>query len=113
MCRTRRCGNNRFLMGIRLMDEMLTVAQIEAQFQSEWVLVEEPRTNEALEVQSGKVRWHSKDREEVYRKVVEMHPRRFAILYTGTMPEDTAIVLCISPSSRGDASQIECQGPSH
>lgn len=25
----------------------------------------------------GKVRWHSKDREEVYRKVVEMHPRRF------------------------------------
>jgi hypothetical protein len=82
------------------MDEMLTVAQIEAQFQSEWVLIEEPRTNEALEVQSGKVRWHSKDREEVYRKVVERHPRRFAILYTGTMPEDTAIVLCISPSTR-------------
>jgi hypothetical protein len=41
-------------MGIRAMDEILTVAQIEAQFQSEWVLVEEPRTNEALEVQSGR-----------------------------------------------------------
>jgi len=77
------------------MDEVLTIAQIEAQFQSEWVLIEEPKTNEALEVQSGKVRWHSKDREEVYRKVVEMHPRRFAVLYTGTMPEDTAIVLKI------------------
>ena len=87
-------------MGIGPMDEILTVAQIEEQFQSEWVLIEEPRTNEALEVQSGKVRWHSKDREEVYRKVAEMHPRRFAILYTGTMPEDTAIVLCISPSTR-------------
>lgn len=83
------------------MDEMLTVAQIEARFQSEWVLIEEPRTNEALEVQSGKVRWHSKDREEVYRKVVEMHPKRFAILYTGAMPEDTAIVLC-TPANLGN-----------
>lgn len=80
-------------MGIRPMDEVPTIAQIEAQFQSEWALIEEPNTNEALEVQSGKVRCHSKDREEVYRKVVEMRPRQFAILYTGTMPEDTAIVL--------------------
>lgn len=83
------------------MEDVLTVAQIEAQFPSEWVLIEEPRTNDALEVQSGKVHWHSKDREEVYRKVVEMHPKRFAILYTGKMPEDTAIVLCIFPSTRG------------
>ena len=75
------------------MYEVLTLAQIEARFHSEWVLIEEPQTNDALEVQSGKVRWHSKDREEVYRKVAEMQPRRFAILYTGTMPEDTAIVL--------------------
>ncbi len=75
------------------MDEILTLAQIDAQFQSEWVLIEEPRTNEALEVQSGKVCWHSKDREEVYRKVMEIHPQRFAILFTGKMPRDTAIVL--------------------
>ena len=83
------------------MDDVLTLAQIEAQFQSEWVLVEEPQTNDALEVQGGKVRWHSKDREEVYRKVVEMHPKRFAILFTGKMPEDTAIVLCLFPSTHG------------
>lgn len=82
------------------MDEVLTLAQIEARFQSEWVLIEEPRTDETLEVQSGRVLWHSKDREEVYRKVVEMHPKRFAMLYTGKMPEDTAIVLCIFPSTR-------------
>jgi hypothetical protein len=75
------------------MDDVLTIAQIEAQFSSEWVLVEEPETNQALEVQRGKVRWHSKDREEVYRKAVELRPKRFAVLYTGQMPEDTAIVL--------------------
>ena len=75
------------------MDDILTLAQIEAQFDSEWVLVEAPQTNDALEVQSGKVRWHSKDREEVYRQAVVLRLKRFAILYTGKMPEDTAIVL--------------------
>ena len=75
------------------MDDILTIAQIEAQFDSEWVLVEAPRTNDASEVQSGKVRWHSKDREEVYRQAVVLRPKRFAILYTGKMPEDTALVL--------------------
>ena len=75
------------------MDKILTIAEIEAQFASEWVLVEDPQTNDALEVQRGKVRWHSKDREEVYRQAVALRPKRFAILYTGKMPQDTAIVL--------------------
>ncbi len=75
------------------MNDGLTIAEIEAQFQSEWVLVEYPQTNESLEVQSGKVRYHSKDRDEVYRAAVKLRPKRFAILYTGTLPKDTAIVL--------------------
>jgi hypothetical protein len=75
------------------MDNVLTLAQIEAQFASEWVLVEDPQTDEALEVQAGKVRWHSKDRDEVYRKAVELRPKRFAMLYTGKMPMNTAVVL--------------------
>ena len=75
------------------MEEVLTIAQIEAQFDSEWILVGEPQTNESLGVQSGKVLWHSKDRDEVYRKAVELRPRRSAMLYTGKMPKDTAVVL--------------------
>jgi hypothetical protein len=50
-------------------------------------------TDEALRVRSGTVRWHDKDREEVYRRAVEARPTRFAIVYTGKMPLDTAIVL--------------------
>ncbi|OGQ81337.1 MAG: hypothetical protein A3F90_03480 [Deltaproteobacteria bacterium RIFCSPLOWO2_12_FULL_60_19] len=75
------------------MDDVMTVAQIEAQFESEWVLLENPQTNEALEVQGGRVLWHGKDRDEVYRKAVELRPKRFAVLYTGKMPEGTAVVL--------------------
>jgi len=75
------------------MSDMLTIAEIAAQFVSEWVLVEDPQTNDALEVQSGKVLSHSKDRDEVYREAVRLRPKRFAMLYTGTLPKDTAIVL--------------------
>ena len=75
------------------MDRVLTLKQIEERFESEWVLVEDPETNDALEVQSGKVLSHSKDRDEVYREAVRLRPKRFAMLYTGTFPTDTAIVL--------------------
>lgn len=75
------------------MNEVLTSAQIEAEFESEWVLIDDPRTDEDLQVQGGTVRWHSKDRDELYRWAVETCPTRFAIVYTGKMPRDTAIVL--------------------
>jgi hypothetical protein len=75
------------------MSEVLTIAEIEAQFVAEWVLVEDPQTNDALEVQGGKVLYHSKDRDEVYREAVRLRPKRFAMLYTGTLPKDTAVVL--------------------
>ncbi|MBA3806472.1 MAG: hypothetical protein H0X14_12260 [Acidobacteria bacterium] len=75
------------------MEQAMTAAEIEAQFASEWVLVEDPQTDENLEVKSGKVLFHSPDRDETYRKAVELRPRRFAMLFTGTIPDDTAIVL--------------------
>ena len=75
------------------MDEILTVAEIESRFAAEWVLVEDPETNESLDVERGRVRYHSKDRDEVYRKAVELRPSRFAVLYTGQIPEDAAVVL--------------------
>lgn len=76
-----------------IMDQILTIVEIESAFPSEWVLVEDPSTNDALEVQSGKVRWHSPDRDEVYRKAVEFRLPHSAFLYTGTIPEGTEIVL--------------------
>jgi hypothetical protein len=71
----------------------MTTRQMLDRFDSEWVLIGDPRTDESLEVEAGYVVWHSKDRDEVYRKAIELRPRRFALLYTGRMPEGTAIVL--------------------
>jgi hypothetical protein len=75
------------------MSEIMSVLEIQARFDSEWVLLEDPDTSDTLEVKSGKVLWHSKDRDEVYRKARELHPKHAAILYTGKLPEGTAIVL--------------------
>ena len=75
------------------MEKVMTNAEIESEFDSEWVLVVEPETNEQLEVVKGKVVHHSKDRDEVYRKAIAVRPKRFAILYTGEIPEGSEVVL--------------------
>ena len=72
----------------------MTISQIEAQYKDEWVLIEDPQTNENLEVQGGKVLWHGKDREELYRRALEMQPKYSAIIYTGGWPEGMEFILC-------------------
>ncbi len=75
------------------MDKILTISEIETQFRAEWILLENPKTNEALDVQSGEVLFHSKDRDEVYRMAATKHPKRFAVLYTGKISKDAAILI--------------------
>ncbi|MDQ2733260.1 MAG: hypothetical protein M3Y56_16545 [Armatimonadota bacterium] len=75
------------------MNKILTIAEIHSQFDSEWVLVAEPQTNESLEVQGGQVLYHNKNRDEFDRKVLEFHPKRFAVLFTGRPQENMEYVL--------------------
>lgn len=72
----------------------LTLAEIETRYPSEWVLVDKPQTDSALNILGGTVVFHSHDRDEVYRKAIELPaPKYFTVVYTGRMPENTAIVL--------------------
>ncbi len=75
------------------MNQVMTIEDIKSQFESEWVVIEDPQTNDVHEILGGKVLHHSKDRDEVYRKAVSLRPKRSAMVYTGEMPEDTAVVL--------------------
>jgi hypothetical protein len=75
------------------MGEVISFSEIREQYQSEWVLLEDPETTESLHVMAGKVLWHSKDRDEVYRKAKELRPKHSAIVYTGTLPEEMVVVL--------------------
>lgn len=71
----------------------MTLARMKSEFESEWILIGAPETDEALNIRSGTVLHHSRDRDEVYRCAIALRPARVAVVYTGTMPEGTAIVL--------------------
>jgi len=75
------------------MTEIISLADIQKMFDSEWILLENPKVGSGLRIESGKLLWHSKDRDEVYRKAREFKPKRSAILFTGKLPQNTAIVL--------------------
>lgn len=75
------------------MNKVLTIKQIKLRFRSEWVLLKDPEVDEHLEVVHGNVVFHSKDRDEVDRKAIELRLKHSAFLYTGKMPENTEIIL--------------------
>ena len=71
----------------------MTMKQIESRFAAEWVLLENPVTDDDLNILSGRVLHHSKDRKEVYRTAVQRRPARSAVVYTGEIPDGTAVLL--------------------
>jgi len=75
------------------MKEILSFSEIKKRYDAEWVLIGDPETDDNLNIKEGIVLWHSKDRDEVYRKAREIHPNHSAILYTGQIPDDVAVVL--------------------
>ncbi len=77
------------------MNEVLPMAEIEKQFDSEWVLLAEPKTDEHLNVLSGKVLYHCADRLRFDRDTLKLDlgPGRFAVLYIGRSPEGMEYVL--------------------
>ena len=68
--------------------EMMTMTEIETQFDGEWVLLEDPVLDSQKQVTGGKLRCHSKNRDDVYRKAVELRLKHSAFLYTGPAPEN-------------------------
>lgn len=69
------------------MGEVLNEAQIWERYPNEWVLVGDVKTDEWLKIAAGVVLFHSLDRDEVHRRMLENTPPSFAVLYTGPGPE--------------------------
>lgn len=75
------------------MSEILTLAEIHDRFPSEWILVADPELDDQLEIIRGRVVAHSKDRDEVDLEAVRRKLKASAFLYTGEIPEGTAVIL--------------------
>lgn len=75
------------------MNQVMTLAEMEAAFDSEWVLVGEPELSQDVQVIRGTVLFHSKSRDEISQADSRLRPRNAAIIYTGSIPEGAAVVL--------------------
>lgn len=75
------------------MSDSLTRAEIEMRFASEWILIADPEVDEHLNVTRGRVVAHSRDRDEVYQRAIDLRLKHSAFLYTGQIPDDVVIVI--------------------
>jgi len=74
-------------------------ADIKKKFRDQWVLIEVQKVDESFNVLEGKVLAHSKDKDEIYQRLLQIRPREFSIEYTGEVPEDLAVVMVIFDES--------------
>ena len=75
------------------MDKVMSWLEIEAAFDSEWVLIEDPELTNSLKVIQGKVVFHSKEQSEVYEKMRDLPRLNHAIRYIGRLPEGWEMAL--------------------
>jgi hypothetical protein len=66
---------------------------IKKAFKDQWVLIEVEKVDESFNVIEGEVLAHSGDKDEVYKKLLQIRPKEFSVEYTGTIPEDLAVVM--------------------
>lgn len=67
--------------------------EIVEKFKDEWVLVYVKEVDKNFNLKEGDVIAHSKNKEDIYKKLLEIKPNSFSIEYTGKIPEDLAVVL--------------------
>jgi hypothetical protein len=68
------------------MIQYMAVAELEAQFLSEWVLLADPKKDAQKRLEGGVLVRHSKNRQEIDALPDDVWPKNFAVLYTGTVP---------------------------
>lgn len=76
-----------------MVGEVLTWEQIRDLYNGEWVLLEDPQAGEDMQVIGGKLLWHSKSRDELGHKALELRPRHAAVLFVGSQPDGAVFLL--------------------
>jgi len=76
------------------MGEVMTMKQIEKNFDKEWVLVGNPVCAKNLNVKKGVVLWHGTNRDELYKQAEKFRNQyNFAYLYIGKHSDDLVYLL--------------------
>ncbi len=73
--------------------ETLTMEEINARFDGEWVLLENPWSEPGQQVLGGTLLSHSASKDEVHAQARVLRPKRAAFLYIGRGDEDMEYLL--------------------
>jgi hypothetical protein len=68
-------------------------AEIVKKYKNEWVLIEVKKIDEDYNLKEGNVIAHSKDKSEVYGRLLKLKGKEVYLDYTGQVPKDLAVVL--------------------
>jgi hypothetical protein len=68
------------------------MAEIAQQCPDEWVLLANP-VSDGFRVQRGELIYHSKSKDEVYKKLFTLKLKSAGVFWTGKIPEDLVVVL--------------------
>jgi hypothetical protein len=82
-----------FLVEEADVDETLTWEEIKARCAPDWVIIDQPETDDHLQVVRGKVVLHGPDRDELLRRATERELGSIAVRYLGEYPEHMVIGL--------------------
>jgi hypothetical protein len=74
-------------------NDILTIEDIDARYQDEWVLIGNPEVDEAGRVIRGEVLHHSPDRDEIYREAQRTERTHIATHFAGELPHDMVRIL--------------------
>lgn len=72
--------------------QLMGIEEIETRYAPDWVLIAEPEVDELQRLQTGKVVFHSPDRDAVYREAAKLPGDRFAIRFLGELPDNVVFL---------------------
>lgn len=71
----------------------MTWDQMVSRFNSEWVLINKPKTDKYEQVSGGEVLYHGLDRRRAYEIAKDLKLKHIAVFYTGKLVPDGMEVL--------------------
>jgi hypothetical protein len=89
------------------MNEIMSRAELETLFPDEWILMVDPEMGNDTNYR-GRVIAHSKDREEIHRKAMDVPtPRHIAIFFTGPLIPPGMKLLGLTPRGYVSSDQVK------
>jgi len=69
------------------------MSEIKSRFPNEWILIENPETDDSMNLIRGRVSAHASERSKLLRPKQFERPMDCAVIYTGTLSSEVAVIL--------------------